>query len=158
MSGAWNLPKVPPPPPPPEPKPCAACKGMRAECVAPIGESSAALCWLCAHHVVDHECTLESAVTNECDCLPHEIYPGRGVVELSNAEDAQRFTFGEVRYFDMLWNGQLVEVAKPTKPSSGAVAAVVTKVDTKAGVIEIAADESLPPNRIGIRTRRARRQ
>lgn len=77
MSRAWDLERVPPPPPPPEPKLCAACKGYRAECVAPVGEGSMHLCWLCAHHVVDHGVAPELAITAECECLPHEIYPGR---------------------------------------------------------------------------------
>jgi len=35
------------------------------------------MCWLCAHHVVDHECPPHDAATAECECLPHQIYPGR---------------------------------------------------------------------------------
>lgn len=77
MSKAFDLERVPPPPPPPEPKLCVACQGFRAECLAPVGEGSVALCWLCAHHVVDHECKLEDAPEAECECLPHQIYPGR---------------------------------------------------------------------------------
>ena len=74
---AFDLKRIPAPPPPPEPKLCVACKAFRAECVAPVGESSAALCWLCAHHVVDHEVPPHLAATAECECLPHQIYPGR---------------------------------------------------------------------------------
>lgn len=74
---AWDLPKIPPPAPPPEPKMCVACKGYRAECVVPVGEASAPMCWLCAHHVVDHGVAPELATTAECECLPHQIYPGR---------------------------------------------------------------------------------
>lgn len=95
MSAAWDLPRIPPPPPPPEPKLCAACKAFKAECTAPVGEGSAALCWLCAHHVVDHDCSLEAAVTHECECLPHEIYPGR-------VDPRPRV--------DVLWGGQPVTI------------------------------------------------
>lgn len=64
-------------PPAPVPKLCVACKGFRAECVVPVGKASAAMCWLCAHHVVDHGCEPYRAMTAECECLPHQVYPGR---------------------------------------------------------------------------------
>lgn len=73
---AFDLKRVVPPPPPPV-KICMACNAFRAECLVPVGEASAPMCWLCAHHVVDHECALHEAATAECECLPHEIYPGR---------------------------------------------------------------------------------
>lgn len=73
----FGLKRVPAPPPPPEPKTCVACKAFRAECVVPVDESSAPMCWLCAHHVVDHDCAPHEAMTAECECLPHRIYPGR---------------------------------------------------------------------------------
>ncbi len=73
----FDLKRVPPPPPAPEAKLCVACKGFRAECVVPVGESSAPMCWLCAHHVVDHERAPHDAATAECECLPHQVYPGR---------------------------------------------------------------------------------
>ena len=57
------------------PKICVACKSFRAECHAPIGEDSAALCWLCAHHVVDHEAALHEAATAQCECTPDQVYP-----------------------------------------------------------------------------------
>ena len=72
-----KLKRVPAPTPPPEPKLCVACSGFRAECMAPVGEDSAPMCWLCAHHVVDHGCSMQGASTAECECAPHEIYPGR---------------------------------------------------------------------------------
>lgn len=82
MSDAWKLPRVPPPPPQPEPPLCAACQGMRAECVAPVGETSMPLCWLCAHHVVDHGVAPGLAMTAECECLPEEIFPDRLRIKL----------------------------------------------------------------------------
>lgn len=72
-----DLKRVPPPPPAPERKLCAACKGLAAECYCPVGEASAPMCWLCAHHVVDHGAELYEAATAECECLPHQIYPHR---------------------------------------------------------------------------------
>lgn len=65
------------PPKPVAPKVCVACKAFRAECVVPVGEASAPMCWLCAHHVVDHECPPHKAMTAECECAPELIYPGR---------------------------------------------------------------------------------
>lgn len=60
----------------PEPKSvCVACGSFLAECVAPVGESSAALCWPCAHHVVDHGVALCDAMNAECDCPPEKVYP-----------------------------------------------------------------------------------
>lgn len=70
-----GLPRIPPPPPPPEPVVCVACRTMRAECEAPVGEGTAPMCWVCAHHVVQHGATLEEALEYECDCSPWEIYP-----------------------------------------------------------------------------------
>jgi hypothetical protein len=62
----------------PEYKMCTA-KGCayRAECLVPVGDDAVPMCWLCAHHVVEHGCTEYTAGTNECECLPHDIYPTR---------------------------------------------------------------------------------
>lgn len=72
----FDLKRVVPPPPPPV-KICVACNAFRAECIVPVREASAPMCWLCAHHVVDHERDLHEAMTAECECLPHQIYPDR---------------------------------------------------------------------------------
>ena len=56
---------------------CTACKAFAAECQVPIGEGSAAMCWLCAHHVVDHEVAIHEAATAECECTPENVYPMR---------------------------------------------------------------------------------
>lgn len=56
---------------------CVACKAYVAECMVPVGEGSAAMCWLCAHHVVDHETPVHEAMTAECECTPDKIYPVR---------------------------------------------------------------------------------
>jgi hypothetical protein len=57
------------------PRTCVACKAFKAECQVPVGEGSAAMCWLCAHHVVDHETPVHEAATAECECDPKDIYP-----------------------------------------------------------------------------------
>lgn len=73
----FDLPRVSPPPPPPEPKVCVACKSFRAECLVPVGEASAPMCWVCAHHVVEHDCKLEGVIEAWCECSPLSIYPHR---------------------------------------------------------------------------------
>lgn len=66
-----------------QPKPaqkigCVACKGAyAAECNVPIGDGSAKMCWLCAHHVVDHDVPLHEAMEARCECKPEDIYPAR---------------------------------------------------------------------------------
>lgn len=56
---------------------CAACKAFAAECMVPHGEGSLSMCWLCAHHVVDHEVPLARAMEAQCECAPEDIYPVR---------------------------------------------------------------------------------
>jgi hypothetical protein len=75
---------------PKKPRTCVACKAFVAECMAPVGEGSAAMCWLCAHHVVDHDVSLHEAAEARCECTPDQIYPERVIKEraaqLANAE------------------------------------------------------------------------
>jgi hypothetical protein len=72
------------------PKVCVACKAFVAECNAPVGEGSAPMCWLCAHHVVDHNVPLHEAAEARCECTPEQIYPVRVLkgraIQLQNAE------------------------------------------------------------------------
>lgn len=56
---------------------CVACEAFQAECHAPVGEGSAPMCWLCAHHVVDHGVAPHEAATAECECAPEQVYPAR---------------------------------------------------------------------------------
>jgi len=70
---AFDLPRVPSPPPPPKPELCLACKVFRAECVTTVGT----MCWICAHHIVEHGCKLEDTCEARCECLPGDIYPNR---------------------------------------------------------------------------------
>lgn len=56
---------------------CVACKTFRAECLVPVGDAAEPMCWLCAHHVVEHDADVCRASTAECDCTPHVIYPDR---------------------------------------------------------------------------------
>lgn len=60
-------------------KSCVACKAFAAECIVPIGEASAAMCWICAHHIIEHECRITEAGSAKCKCPPHKIYPDRAV-------------------------------------------------------------------------------
>ncbi len=153
---AFNLPRITPPPPPPEPETCGACKAYRAECVAPVGEGSMALCWLCAHHVVDHGVAPGLATTAECECTPDKIYPGRaprtstdvvlngGIIRIVGDENVPpgEFRFGETRYFDMLDSGQLVETAKPaTREPHGSFKCVA--VDSEKGTLTV----GVPPRK-----------
>jgi hypothetical protein len=93
----FDLKRVPPPPPQPDAKLCVACKGFRAECIVPVGEASAPMCWLCAHHVADHDCAPGDAATAECECLPHEIYPGRVPPTVDELiQERMRFQHGDV--------------------------------------------------------------
>lgn len=50
---------------------CVACKVFRPEVLL----RGVALCWICAHHVVDHGTVVEHAAAGQCECLPGEIYP-----------------------------------------------------------------------------------
>lgn len=70
---------------------CRACRMFRPECIAPIGEFTVDLCWLCAHHVVDHHVALAAAADAQCECLPTEIYPrsffGKTAAAFESARD-----------------------------------------------------------------------
>lgn len=56
---------------------CVACQAFVAECMAPVGDGSAPMCWLCAHHVVDHDVPLHEAAEARCECTPEQVYPVR---------------------------------------------------------------------------------
>lgn len=56
---------------------CVACQAFNAEVRAPVGEGSAPMCWLCAHHVVDHGVALHDAMEARCECTPDQVYPAR---------------------------------------------------------------------------------
>jgi hypothetical protein len=62
------------PPPPPKPV-CAACKSWTPEVTVPVGDGAIDLCWLCAHHHVDHGASLRQAPEARCECTAAEIYP-----------------------------------------------------------------------------------
>lgn len=64
-------------PPPPEKQSCRACKSFAPEVLVPDGDEAVPMCWLCAHHVVDHDASMQAAPSAECECLPHQIYPHR---------------------------------------------------------------------------------
>lgn len=54
---------------------CASCKAFAPDCIVPVGDGGYPMCWLCAHHVVEHEVCVEHAFVGECDCGPDDIYP-----------------------------------------------------------------------------------
>lgn len=56
---------------------CGACGTFAPECLVPVGELAVPMCWLCAHHVVEHDAPLAAAHCAECECTPREIYPHR---------------------------------------------------------------------------------
>lgn len=62
------------PPSPPKPV-CFACKLWAPDCWVPLPAGSQPMCWICAHHVVEHDMAPEHAQAGECECTPAEIYP-----------------------------------------------------------------------------------
>lgn len=60
---------------------CAACKAFRPEVLAPTPEGGALpMCWLCAHHFVEHDVSLQGCPSARCKCHPSEIYPSSSVL------------------------------------------------------------------------------
>ena len=64
-------------PPPPEREACAACKTFAPECLVPVEDEAVPMCWLCAHHVIEHDVLPGGAHCARCECTPQEIYPHR---------------------------------------------------------------------------------
>lgn len=54
---------------------CVACKAFTAECLVPVGEAAVPMCWLCAHHVIDHDTLVHEALEARCECTPEDVYP-----------------------------------------------------------------------------------
>ena len=54
---------------------CRGCKTMAPECLVPHGDGAIPMCWLCAHHVIEHGTAVDHAYVGECECLPSEIFP-----------------------------------------------------------------------------------
>lgn len=85
------------------PRTCVACKAFKAECQVPIGEGSTAMCWLCAHHVVDHDTPVHEASTAECECSPSAIYPAHVYhdinLEIERGKEAARRRFEGVEIY-----------------------------------------------------------
>lgn len=90
------------PPPPPRPRCNAPGCEMAPEVVLPLGQGAIDLCWLCAHHHVDHGVPLSECATSEaCEHTPDEIYPGRHPVvrlapTLGQVSDAVEAGFVEI--------------------------------------------------------------
>jgi hypothetical protein len=55
-------------PVPVEREACHACKTFAPECLVPDGDEALPMCWLCAHHVIDHNTSIASAHCAECEC------------------------------------------------------------------------------------------
>lgn len=53
---------------------CTNCRTMMPECFAPWGDGTLALCWLCAHALLEHGATL-GAPLEDCSCSPADVYP-----------------------------------------------------------------------------------
>jgi hypothetical protein len=73
------------PPPPREPEVCRACKVFTPEVLVPNGHGALPMCWLCAHHVVEHGTGISQAYAARCECSHDEIFP-------------QRYVHGDVDY------------------------------------------------------------
>lgn len=70
-------------PPPRERECCRACKTFAPEVLVPDGDESIPMCWLCAHHVVEHGTVIEHAHCAECECSPQMIYPLRFIGDVA---------------------------------------------------------------------------
>jgi hypothetical protein len=46
--------------------PCVACEREPADCVAPIGDGAASMCWRCAHAIVENDATIATAAIASC--------------------------------------------------------------------------------------------
>ncbi len=54
---------------------CRSCKTFTPDVLVPVGQGAISLCWICAHHVIEHGVPLDKAGAGECECLPEAIYP-----------------------------------------------------------------------------------
>lgn len=68
---------------------CRACQTFAPDCLAPVGDGALPMCWLCAHHVVDHGAEVDAAVHGECDCAPQDIYPWRALGRTDEEREAR---------------------------------------------------------------------
>lgn len=91
-------------PPPVEKEACAACEAFAPECLVPVGDAAVPMCWLCAHHVIEHGTAPHHAHAAECECTPREIYPNRtpplrlehGDVDYSKKRDPKDYLTGHL--------------------------------------------------------------
>ncbi len=74
-------------PPPPERVACRACRTFAPECLVPVGDDAVPMCWLCAHHVTEHNAPPNAPLAVECKCPAHEIYPHRALAEATRVVD-----------------------------------------------------------------------
>lgn len=69
---------------------CAACKVWIPECLVPVGDGSKGMCWMCAHHVVDHLISVDRAGAAVCKCRKDQIFPRRVLEEREAMLEAAR--------------------------------------------------------------------
>jgi hypothetical protein len=85
---------------------CAACEAFAPECLVPVGDAAVPMCWLCAHHVVEHNTAPHHAYAAECECTPQEIYPHRvftrEIDKSDRRENDEREAFSGRRVSDRL--------------------------------------------------------
>lgn len=107
------------PPPPPPPKCQAPQCEMAPDVVVPLGEGAINLCWLCAHHHVDHGVPLSQCATSErCEHTPDEIYPRapgagftpNGYYQALMSESGHELKIAEV-------HGRALVATSPAKPA-----------------------------------------
>lgn len=76
------LPFVEPPPPPRTV--CFACKLWTPDVWVPLPAALGGqqpMCFICAHHVIEHDMAPEHAQCGECEHTPAEIYPASVLVD-----------------------------------------------------------------------------
>ncbi len=81
---------------------CASCEVFQPEVLVPMGEGSLSMCWLCAHHVVEHNTSVQHARVGQCECSLEEIYPQR-VLEARNSYAPSKFAGAFHVLTDVKW-------------------------------------------------------
>lgn len=61
---------------PPTQKPaCPGCGAFEPECLVPDGDGVVALCWTCAHDLVEHGRPVGHGPGSACGCSREQIFP-----------------------------------------------------------------------------------
>ena len=48
------------------------------------------MCWICAHHVIEHGWAINEALDAKCGCLPEAIYPEKMIAARRSAAVGER--------------------------------------------------------------------